>query len=176
MMNKALEVIEARWLFDLQPEQIRVVIHPQSIIHSMVMCRDASVLAQLGTPDMKVPIAYGLSFPERIASGASRLDFAGLKPLSFSEPDRARCPGLFLAWDALRAAEGTTAVLNAANEEAVAAFLQGTLRFTDIHRVNAETLSRLPPGLNADPAVDDLIDLDQRARAIARHVMQSLAR
>ncbi|MCZ8111272.1 MAG: 1-deoxy-D-xylulose-5-phosphate reductoisomerase [Betaproteobacteria bacterium] len=176
MMNKALEVVEARWLFDLQPEQIRVVIHPQSIIHSMVVCRDASVLAQLGTPDMKVPIAYGLSFPERIQSGASRLDFVGLKPLSFAEPDRARCPGLFLAWDALRAAEGTTAVLNAANEEAVAAFLQGTIRFTDIHSVNAETLSRLPPGLGAAPAVDDLIDLDQRARATARHVMHSLAR
>ncbi|MCM0610686.1 MAG: 1-deoxy-D-xylulose-5-phosphate reductoisomerase [Ideonella sp. WA131b] len=176
MMNKALEVIEARWLFDLVPEQIRVVIHPQSIVHSMVVCRDASVLAQLGTPDMKVPIAYGLAFPERIASGAARLDFIGLKPLTFNEPDRTHCPGLFLAWDALRAAEGTTAVLNAANEEAVAAFLQGTIRFTDIHSVNAETLSRLPPALAADPGVDDLIDLDQRARAMARHVMQGLAK
>jgi 1-deoxy-D-xylulose-5-phosphate reductoisomerase len=176
MMNKALEVIEARWLFDLTPEQIRVVIHPQSIIHSMVVCRDASVLAQLGTPDMKVPIAYGLSFPERIESGAASLDFLGLKPLTFLEPDRARCPGLFLAWDALRAAEGTTAVLNAANEEAVAAFLNGTIRFTDIHSVNAETLSRLPPALGAEPAVDDLIELDQRARATARHLMQGLSR
>ncbi len=176
MMNKALEVIEARWLFDLAPEQIRVVIHPQSIIHSMVVCRGASVLAQLGTPDMKVPIAYGLSFPERIESGAASLDFLSLKPLTFLEPDRARCPGLFLAWDALRAAEGTTAVLNAANEVAVAAFLEGTIRFTDIHRVNAETLSRLPPALGDDPAVDDLIELDQRARATARQLMQGLAR
>jgi len=176
MMNKALEVIEARWLFDLTPEQIRVVIHPQSIIHSMVVCRDASVLAQLGTPDMKVPIAYGLAFPERVESGAPRLDFLGLKPLTFLEPDRVRCPGLFLAWDALRAAEGTTAVLNAANEMAVAAFLEGAIRFTDIHTVNAETLSRLPPALGADPHVDDLIDLDQRARATASQVMQGLAR
>jgi 1-deoxy-D-xylulose-5-phosphate reductoisomerase len=176
MMNKALEVIEARWLFDLQPEQVRVVIHPQSIIHSMVVCRDASVLAQLGTPDMKVPIAYGLAFPERIESGAAQLDFLSLKPLTFFEPDRARCPGLFLAWDALRAAEGTTAVLNAANEMAVAAFLDGTIRFTDIHSVNAETLSRLPPALGAQPSVEDLIELDQRARQTAQLVMKGLAR
>jgi 1-deoxy-D-xylulose-5-phosphate reductoisomerase len=175
MMNKALEVIEARWLFDLPPERIRVVVHPQSIIHSMVVCRDASVLAQLGTPDMKVPIAYGLSFPERIASGAPALDFMGLKPLTFLEPDRARCPGLFLSWDALRAPEGTTAVLNAANEEAVAAFLAGTIRFTAIHSVNARTLDRLPPALGAHPTVDDLIELDSRARAVAHEVMRELA-
>jgi 1-deoxy-D-xylulose-5-phosphate reductoisomerase len=176
MMNKALEVIEARWLFDLAPERIRVVVHPQSIIHSMVVCRDASVLAQLGTPDMKVPIAYGLSFPERIDSGAARLDFMQLKALTFHEPDRRRCPGLFLAWDALRSAEGTTAVLNAANEEAVAAFLDGTIRFTAIHSVNAGTLERLPPALGADPTVDELIALDQRARAVARQLIAEAAR
>ena len=107
MMNKALEVIEARWLFDLPPEQIEVVIHPQSIIHSMVVCRDASVLAQLGTPDMRVPIAYGLSFPERIESGASRLDFTSLAALSFEQADARRFPGLHLAWDALRGPEGS---------------------------------------------------------------------
>jgi 1-deoxy-D-xylulose-5-phosphate reductoisomerase len=178
MMNKALEVIEARWLFDLPPERIRVVIHPQSIIHSMVVCTDASVLAQLGTPDMKVPIAYGLAWPGRIESGASRLDFTQLKALTFEEPRRERCPGLFLAWDALRAPAGTTAVLNAANEEAVAAFLAGTIGFTAIHRVNAATLERLPPALSEDlspdRAVEDLIDLDQRARAVARRVMQEL--
>jgi 1-deoxy-D-xylulose-5-phosphate reductoisomerase len=175
MMNKALEVIEARWLFDLPPERIRVVIHPQSIIHSMVVCRDASVLAQLGTPDMKVPIAYGLAWPERIESGASSLDFTQLKALTFEEPRRERCPGLYLAWDALKAAPGTTAVLNAANEEAVAAFLAGTIRFTAIHSVNATTLERLPPALSADATVEDLIELDQRARAVARRVMQELA-
>jgi 1-deoxy-D-xylulose-5-phosphate reductoisomerase len=175
MMNKALEVIEARWLFDLPPERIRVVIHPQSIIHSMVVCRDASVLAQLGTPDMKGPIAYGLAWPDRIESGAATLDFSQLKALTFHEPDRARCPGLYLAWDALRAPAGTTAVLNAANEEAVAAFLSGTIRFTAIHSVNATTLDRLPPALSAHATVDDLIDLDQRARSVARRVMQELS-
>jgi 1-deoxy-D-xylulose-5-phosphate reductoisomerase len=175
MMNKALEVIEARWLFDLEPERIRVVIHPQSIIHSMVVCRDGSVLAQLGTPDMKVPIAYGLAFPERIESGASRLDFMQLKTLSFEEADRRRYPGLHLAWDALRAPAGTTAVLNAANEEAVAAFLAGAIRFTAIHDVNARTLDRLPPSLGPDPGLEDLLELDERARATARQVMTEIA-
>ena len=175
MMNKALEVIEARWLFDLEPERIRVVVHPQSIIHSMVVCRDASVLAQLGTPDMKVPIAYGLSFPERIESGAARLDFLSLKALSFEEPVRSRCPGLFLAWDALRAPVGTTAILNAANEVAVAAFLAGTIRFTAIHSVNARTLETLQPDLGSTHGLDDLLDLDRRARSCAGRVMTELA-
>ncbi|MBX3602207.1 MAG: 1-deoxy-D-xylulose-5-phosphate reductoisomerase [Rubrivivax sp.] len=175
MMNKALEVIEARWLFDLAPEDIRVVIHPQSIIHSMVVCRDGSVLAQLGTPDMKVPIAYGLAYPERIESGAERLDFTTLKDLSFQAPDARRFPGLQLAWDALRAPEGTTAVLNAANEEAVAAFLAGTIAFTAIHSVNARTLDRLPPDLPASATLDDLLALDRRARDTARQVMTEIA-
>ena len=175
MMNKALEVIEARWLFDLEPERIRVVVHPQSIIHSMVVCRDASVLAQLGTPDMKVPIAYGLSFPERIESGAARLDFLSLKALSFEAPVRSRCPGLFLAWDALRAPAGTTAILNAANEVAVAAFLAGTIRFTAIHSVNARTLDTLQPDLGSAHTLDDLLDLDRRARSCAGRVMTELA-
>ncbi|HEY9106896.1 MAG TPA: 1-deoxy-D-xylulose-5-phosphate reductoisomerase, partial [Roseateles sp.] len=127
MMNKALEVIEARWLFNLAPEQIKVLIHPQSIIHSMVVCRDQSVLAQLGTPDMRVPIAYGLSFPERITSGASRLDLLTTPSLTFEEADAVRFPGLHLSWQALRGSEGSTAVLNAANEVAVDAFLNGRL-------------------------------------------------
>jgi 1-deoxy-D-xylulose-5-phosphate reductoisomerase len=175
MMNKALEVIEARWLFDLPPERIRVVIHPQSIIHSMVVCRDGSVLAQLGTPDMKGPIAYGLSFPERIESGAAALDFTQLKALTFHEPERSRCPGLFLAWDALRAPEGTTAILNAANEEAVAAFLAGTMGFTAIHSVNATTLDRLMPDLGPQHTLPDLLDLDHRARVLARQLIQGHA-
>ncbi len=175
MMNKALEVIEARWLFDLAPERIQVVIHPQSIIHSMVVCRDGSVLAQLGTPDMKVPIAYGLSFPARIESGAPRLDFLQLKALTFLAPERERFPGLYLAWDALRAAPGTTTVLNAANEEAVAAFLAGTIRFTAIHNVNARTLDRLPPELGPSHTLDDLLEIDRRARAMARQVMKEAA-
>ncbi len=173
MMNKALEVIEARWLFGLQPQDIRVVIHPQSIIHSMVVCRDASVLAQLGTPDMRGPIAYGLAFPERIDSGAARLNFTQLKALTFEEPDVKRCPGLFLAWDALRAPMGTTAILNAANEEAVAAFLAGHISFTAIHSTNALTLEKLQPALGPQPRLEDLLELDQRARNVARQVMQT---
>ena len=175
MMNKALEVIEARWLFDLAPEQIKVVIHPQSIIHSMVVCRDGSVLAQLGTPDMKVPIAYGLSFPERIESGAPRLDFSSLQSLTFEPPDPRRFPGLQLAWDVLRAPAGTTVVLNAANEVAVAAFLAGTIAFSAIHTLNARTLERLPPRLAASHTLDDLLDLDNRARDVARQVMTEIA-
>jgi 1-deoxy-D-xylulose-5-phosphate reductoisomerase len=174
MMNKALEVIEARWLFDLQPAQIRVVIHPQSIIHSMVVCRDASVLAQLGTPDMKVPIAYGLSFPERIESGAPAIDFLKLQGLSFEAPDPRRFPGLQLAYEALAAPVGTTAVLNAANEEAVAAFLAGTIGFTAIHSVNARTLEQVLPQLAPGHGLDDLLELDQRARAAARQAMNAL--
>jgi len=172
MMNKALEVIEARWLFDLMPEQVRVVIHPQSIIHSMVVCRDHSVLAQLGTPDMRVPIAYGLSFPERIVSGASRLDFETLKDLSFEPADRARFPGLYLAWDALRAPDGSTAVLNAANEEAVAAFLAGKIRFTEIHGVNADTIASVLPDLPVEPALSDVLALDERARHHAQMLIR----
>jgi len=176
MMNKALEVIEARWLFDLTPEQVRVVIHPQSIIHSMVVCRDHSVLAQLGTPDMRVPIAYALAFPERIASGASRLEFETLKDLSFEPADRARFPGLYLAWDALRAREGSTAVLNAANEVAVDAFLAGVIRFTDIHSVNALTVDAVLPDLPAAAVVSDLLALDARARIHAQAVVKERAR
>jgi 1-deoxy-D-xylulose-5-phosphate reductoisomerase len=176
MMNKALEVIEARWLFDLAPGQIRVVIHPQSIIHSMVVCRDESVLAQLGTPDMRVPIAYGLSFPERIESGASRLDFLKLSALQFEEADARRFPALHLAWPALRAKAGTTAVLNAANEVAVAAFLDGTIPFTGIHRVNAATLEAVVPGDDAVGSLDALLALDAEARASAAQLVQRLAR
>jgi 1-deoxy-D-xylulose-5-phosphate reductoisomerase len=171
MMNKALEVIEAHWLFSLPPERIRVVIHPQSIIHSMVVCRDASVLAQLGTPDMRGPIAYGLAFPERIACGASALDFTALGALTFEPADRRRFPGLFLAYDALRGPDGSSALLNAANEVAVAAFLDGTIRFPQIHSVNAQTVEDLVPGLGAIASLDDLMALDERARRHARSLV-----
>lgn len=175
MMNKALEVIEARWLFDLQPEQVRVLIHPQSIIHSMVVCRDMSVLAQLGTPDMRVPIAYALSFPERIESGAKRLDLLACASLSFEEADERRFPGLHLSWQALRGAEGSTAVLNAANEEAVAAFLAGRLRFDQIHHVNKMTLEQLLPEGGECESVDGLLALDARARRHVRALMEALS-
>jgi 1-deoxy-D-xylulose-5-phosphate reductoisomerase len=164
MMNKALEVIEARWLFDLQPGQIRVVIHPQSIIHSMVVCRDGSVLAQLGTPDMRVPIAYGLAHPHRVESGAPRVDFRQVGALTFEEPDTLRFPGLALAWEALQGPAGSTVVLNAANEVAVEAFLGGRLAFTDIHAVNTGTLDAMAAELGSLPDVESLIDLDARAR------------
>lgn len=176
MMNKALEVIEARWLFDLAPEQVKVVIHPQSIVHSMVVCRDASVLAQLGTPDMKVPIAVGLAWPERIASGAPSLDFTRLSALTFEEADAVRYPGLHLAWDALRGPDGSTAVLNAANEEAVAAFLDGRIGFLDIHRINEATIDAVQPQLAPDAGLDALIELDARARAAARQRIAGRAR
>lgn len=166
MMNKALEVIEARYLFGLPPERIEVVIHPQSVIHSMVQYTDTSIVAQLGTPDMRVPIAYGLAWPERIASGAAPLDFATLKALTFEPADERRFPGLPLAWQALRAPAGTTAVLNAANEVAVAAFLEGRLRFDRIHAVNDATLAAVVP--SKPGSLDDLLAIDTLARAAAQ--------
>ena len=173
MMNKALEVIEARWLFDLAPEQIKVVIHPQQIIHSMVQFKDASILAQLGTPDMRVPIACGLAWPERIESGASRLDFAALAALTFEEADVRRFPGLHLSWQALNAPEGTTAVLNAANEVAVEAFLTGKLRFDHIHAVNLATLDAVQS--SKPDSLESLLALDAAARVAAQRAAAALA-
>ena len=170
MMNKALEVLEARWLFDMAPEKIKVVIHPQQIVHSMVQFNDSSVLAQLGTPDMRVPIACGLAWPERIASGTPVLDFAKLAALTFEEADAKRFPGLHLSWQALRAPEGTTTVLNAANEVAVAAFLERRLSFDRIHAVNLQSLEAVQPGSIA--CVQDLMDLDARAREQAKAIAQ----
>ncbi len=176
MMNKALEVIEARYLFGMTPKHIEVVIHPQSVIHSMVQYRDHSVIAQLGTPDMKVPIAYGLSWPDRMTSGASALDFKTMADLSFeSIHDHGhvqRFPGLALAWSVLDAAPGTTAVLNAANEIAVEAFLARRIRFDQIHAVNLESLAALSP---APPqSLDDLLELDAQSRACARAVVSRM--
>lgn len=176
MMNKALEVIEARWLFELKPQQIRVVIHPQQIVHSMVVCRDNSVLAQLGTPDMRVPIAYGLSFPERIESGASQLDFTTLSALTFEAPDFERYPGLALAWETLRAPEGSTTVLNASNEAAVAAFLAGTIRFDQIHSVIAHALEHVDVRSAGSDSLPALLEIDQRARRQALQFVKGLAR
>ena len=173
MMNKALEVIEARWLFDLHPDQIKVVIHPQQIIHSMVQFKDASILAQLGTPDMRVPIACGLAWPERIESGATRLDFASLGALAFEQADAARFPGLHLSWQALKSAEGTTAVLNAANEVAVGAFLAGKLRFDHIHAVNLATLDAVSP--SKPDSIESLLHLDALARTAAERAADHLA-
>jgi 1-deoxy-D-xylulose-5-phosphate reductoisomerase len=175
MMNKALEVIEARWLFDLEPEQIRVVIHPQSIVHSMVVCRDRSVLAQLGTPDMSVPITYGLAFPERVESGAAALDFMSLPALTFEPADPRLYPGLALAWQALQGPEGSPAVLNAANEVAVAAFLAGTIRFDEIHRVNMQTIEAVAPGAGATASLEAILEIDAEARRRASGFVTTLA-
>lgn len=166
MMNKALEVIEARFLFGLPPERIEVVIHPQSVIHSMVQFRDASIVAQLGTPDMRGPIAYGLSWPDRMESGAAAVDFTRVAPLTFEEADPHRFPGLFLSWEALRAAPGTTAVLNAANEVAVDAFLSHRLRFDQIHQLNRATLETLVP--SKPESLEALMALDAEARQWAQ--------
>ena len=177
MMNKALEVIEARYLFGLAPRKLDVVIHPQSIIHSMVQYTDTSVVAQLGTPDMRVPIAYGLAWPERVESGAAALDFHTLGAMTFEAIDDhghpERFPGLRLAWEALEAPAGTTAVLNAANEVAVAQFLERRIRFDQIHALNLETLSSMP--VSKPGSLDDLLALDQQARASAQRIAQRLA-
>jgi 1-deoxy-D-xylulose-5-phosphate reductoisomerase len=173
MMNKALEVIEASYLFGLPASRIEVVIHPQSVIHSMVQYTDSSVVAQLGTPDMRGPIAYGLSWPERIVSGAAALDFGSLGALSFEKPDDQRFPGLRLAWDALAGPTGTTAVLNAANEVAVAAFLDHRLRFDHIHTINHATLQALSPSKPQD--LSDLLAIDAEARVLAQAHVDRLA-
>ena len=172
MMNKALEVIEASYLFGLSPQQIEVVIHPQSIIHSMVQYRDTSVVAQLGTPDMRVPIAYGLAWPGRIASGAKALDFRALAQMTFDTPDPRRFPGLALAWEVLGGPAGSTAVLNAANEVAVAAFLAGQIRFDQIHRVNREALDSVK--LSAVSGIEDLLRIDQQTRDTAQQLVKRL--
>jgi 1-deoxy-D-xylulose-5-phosphate reductoisomerase len=176
MMNKALEVIEARYLFGVLPEQIDVVIHPQSVIHSMVQYKDNSVVAQLGTPDMKVPIAYGLSWPDRMVSGASALNFRTMADMTFEALDsnghERRFPGMKLAWDVLNAPAGTTAVLNAANEVAVAAFLEKKIRFDQIHHVNLETLDRVAP--QAPGSLQALIALDAFSRDAAMQAVQRL--
>jgi 1-deoxy-D-xylulose-5-phosphate reductoisomerase len=171
-MNKALEVIEAHYLFGMPPEQIEVVIHPQSIIHSMVQYHDTSVVAQLGNADMRVPIAYGLSYPERMDSGAKALDWRSLSAMTFEVVDAARFPGLPLAWQVMRAPEGTTAVLNAANEVAVQAFLDRHIRFDQIHAVNLETLTRIAP--SKPHSLEDLLAIDATSRAAAMQFVATL--
>jgi 1-deoxy-D-xylulose-5-phosphate reductoisomerase len=178
MMNKALEVIEAKFLFGLDPSRIEVIIHPQSVVQSMVQFVDHSVVAQLGVPDMRGPIAYGLSWPQRIASGTQTLDFSAMAGLSFETFDspghQARFPGLRLAWEALAASSGTTAALNAANEIAVAAFLEARIRFDQIHAVNQATLEGFV--LRSPSSLRDILALDEEARAHARQRVLALAR
>jgi 1-deoxy-D-xylulose-5-phosphate reductoisomerase len=176
MMNKALEVIEAKYLFGMTPDQIEVVIHPQSIIHSMVEFLDGSIVAQLGTPDMRMPISYGLAWPQRIASGAGNIDFKKNRQMTFESMDdsghKLRFPGLFLAWESLKAPSGTTAVLNASNEIAVELFLNEKIQFNQIHDLNLATLSAYPP--EYPRSLDDLLEIDAKARAKAIELANKL--
>ena len=172
MMNKGLEVIEARWLFNATPDRIEVVIHPESVVHSLVEYIDGSVIAQLGNPDMRTPIAHALGFPERIAAGVDFLDLARVGALHFQTPDLARFPCLRLAYEALAAGGSAPAVLNAANEVAVARFLDGEIGFTDIPRLIQAVLARS----DARPleTLDDVLAADSEARACAQECLAAL--
>ncbi|RQW77490.1 MAG: 1-deoxy-D-xylulose-5-phosphate reductoisomerase, partial [Geobacter sp.] len=170
MMNKGLEVIEARWLFDMPAQKIDVNIHPQSIIHSMVEYVDGCVMAQLGTPDMKAPIAYALTYPERIPTGVKPLDLTSLSGLSFFNPDHLRFPALKLAYRALESGESMPAVLNAANEVAVEAFLSGRIGFTHIPAVIAKTMDHHDAVSFA--TIEDVLIADHWGREKAREIVR----
>jgi 1-deoxy-D-xylulose-5-phosphate reductoisomerase len=176
LMNKGLEVIEARWLFDLRPEEVDVVVHPQSIVHSLVEFRDGSVLAQLALPDMRVPIAVALAYPERLPLDLPRLDLAALGKLDFETPDRKRFPCLDLAYEALRTDEAGPAVLNAANEVAVAAFLAERIAFPDIAAANASVLDAhvRRGGAGALRDLEDVMEADRWAREHAEDCLTNI--
>ena len=169
MMNKGLEVIEAHWLFGASPAMIQVVVHPQSVIHSAVQYIDGSVLAQLGNPDMRTPIAHALAWPERIVSGVEPLDLFKVGRLDFQPPDFARFRCLQLAYDVLHEGGSAPAILNAANEVAVAAFLDGELPFLGIAQLNEATLEALPA--TAAASLDEVLAADQAARQLARRMI-----
>ncbi len=176
MMNKGLELIEACHLFDLPESKINVVIHPQSIIHSMVEYNDGSYLAQLGSPDMKTPIAHALSYPKRIDSGSQPLDLFALNNLEFIRPDLHKFACLRLARDAMQAGTQATIVLNAANELAVEAFLHSQIRLTDIATINEQALTQVPaPALNADANIDDILAIDRLARRYTTKLIANMA-
>lgn len=170
MMNKGLEVIEAHWLFGAESSQIEVVIHPQSVIHSMVSYVDGSVLAQLGNPDMRTPIAHALAYPERIASGVGPVDLAQIGQLVFQRPDFRRFPCLKLAYEALEAGGTAPAILNAANEVAVQAFLDRKIGFREIDRLIARVMESLP--YDQITSIGALLDQDRQARAAAQTFIQ----
>ena len=173
LMNKGLEVIEARWLFNVAPEQIEVVVHPQSIVHSLVEYQDGSMVAQLGIPDMRIPIAYALAYPERMPLAMPRLDLASCGSLEFEAPDHDRFPALQLAYHALRAGGTQPAVLNAANEVAVAAFLAGSIGFPQVTQVVAQTLARCEQGDELD--LEAIVAADAEARRLACQLVPALA-
>lgn len=172
MFNKALEVIEAKWLFNAAPEQIEVVIHPESVIHSMVQFKDGAVLAELGMPDMRVPIAYAMSYPERIETASPKVDFAKLGKCTFSSVDNARFPAVQMAYDALRAGGAAACMLNAANEEANARFRKGGIGFMQIADVVRETLSRI--GTMPAHSMEAVYAADALARRTAIEIMEKM--
>lgn len=165
MMNKGLEVIEAKWLFNLRPDQIDVIVHPQSIVHSLVQFEDGSMKAQMGLPDMKLPIQYAFTYPDRLKSDFPRFNFMDYPQLTFEKPDFQTFGNLQLAFDALEAGGSMPCVLNAANEVAVEAFLQEKIGFTDIARINAETMARV--ALVRQPTIEEYISLDTESRKVA---------
>lgn len=169
MMNKGFEMIEARWLFDCQPERIDVVVHPQSIVHSMVQFRDGSIKAQLGVPDMRGPIRYALGYPERLASSQPPLKLAQYANLTFEKPDYKKFPLLQMAFDVIEAGGTAPCILNAANEIAVAAFLRGELRFVDMPRLAEATLQALPASSDTD--YNSLVETNKQARALASELL-----
>ncbi|MFC1695913.1 1-deoxy-D-xylulose-5-phosphate reductoisomerase [Pseudomonadota bacterium] len=166
LMNKGLEVIEARWLFNAHPDQIEVLVHPQSIIHSMVSYRDGSVLAQMGTPDMRTPIAYALAWPGRIEAGVDHLNLAQMNDLSFEKPDMARFPCLGLAFEAMSSGASAPVTLNASNEVAVAAFLDGKIGFDQIPRLVSDVMERI--SVSAVKDLGDVLEHDRHARQTAQ--------
>lgn len=171
MMNKGLEYIEARWLFNASAEEMEVIIHPQSIIHSMVRYIDGSVIAQMGNPDMRTPIAETMAYPHRTFAGVEPLDFYQLNGLTFLKPDYQRYPCLKLAMDAFAAGQYATTAMNAANEIAVEAFLAGQIKFTDIAKLNLQVVEAIQP--RRIDSVDDVLSVDQEARAKAWQLVQS---
>ena len=173
MMNKGLEYIEARWLFNASADQMEVLIHPQSVIHSMVRYLDGSVLAQLGEPDMRTPIAHTMAWPNRVASGAKPLDFTTLSALTFCAPDYDRYPCLKLAMEAFEQGQAATTALNAANEVTVAAFLDSAIRFTDIAALNLSVLEKMD--LREPQSIDDVLAVDKLAREVAQKQVTQLA-
>ncbi len=165
MMNKGFEVIEAKWLFDMEPDRINVVVHPESVIHSMVEFEDGAVIAQLACPDMREPIAFALAFPQRLDIGARRLDFAALGGLTFEAPDTGRFPCLELAYEALRRGGNAPCALNAANEVAVAAYLKDLISFYDIAKIGERALAGVD--FVADPSLDDIFATNRATAEIA---------
>jgi len=172
MMNKGLEFIEAKWLFNIDPQDIQVVLHPQSTIHSMVQYKDGSVIAQMGNPDMKTPIAHALAYPNRIESGVEPLDFFNIRAFEFEDVDFEKYPNLALAIKACKSGQAACTALNAANEIAVDAFLNKKIKFTEIFKINETSVNKFVS--EQVTCIDDVLDLDRRARDYSRSLLIKL--